>query len=73
MATGEPMAERIFEELRPIFMPNSVAVIGASKVPFKWGAQTIRRLIENGYKGAVYPIHPTEKEIQGLQGRLTWQ
>lgn len=60
------MAERIVEELRPIFLPRSVAVIGASKAPFKWGAQTIRRLIASGYGGAIYPINPTENKIQGL-------
>jgi acyl-CoA synthetase (NDP forming) len=60
------MAGGIIEELRPIFMPRSVAVVGASKAPYKWGAQTIHRLLASGYGGAVYPIHPNEKEIQGL-------
>ncbi len=60
------MAKRIVEELRPIFAPRSLAVIGASKTPFKWGAQTIRRLLESGYGGALYPINPNENEIQGL-------
>ncbi len=61
------MTKNISEQLQPIFNAKSVAVIGASSVPFKWGAQTVYRLINFGFKGAVYPINPTEKEIQGLR------
>jgi acyl-CoA synthetase (NDP forming) len=57
----------ISEQLQPIFNARSVAVIGASSVPFKWGAQTVHRLINFGFQGAVYPINPKEKKIQGLQ------
>jgi acetyltransferase len=57
----------ISEQLQPIFNAKSVAVIGASSAPFKWGAQTVYRLINFGFKGAVYPINPMEKEIQGLK------
>ncbi|MFC1896626.1 acetate--CoA ligase family protein [Thermodesulfobacteriota bacterium] len=60
------MTARIIEQLNPIFSPRSLAVIGASSVPFKWGFQTIQRLIATGYQGAIYPVNPTEKEIQGL-------
>ncbi len=60
------MAKRVVAELDRIFAPKSVAVIGASKTPFKWGAQIIRRLRSSGYGGAVYPINPSENEIQGL-------
>jgi acetyltransferase len=55
----------ISEQLQPIFNARSVAVIGASSVPFKWGAQTVYRLSNFGFNGAIYPIHPTEKKIQG--------
>jgi acyl-CoA synthetase (NDP forming) len=57
----------ISEQLQPIFNARSVAVIGASSVPFKWGAQTVHRLINFGFRGAVYPINPKEKKIQGLR------
>ena len=57
----------ISEQLQPIFNARSVAVIGASSAPFKWGAQTVHRLINFGFHGAIYPIHPKEKDIQGLR------
>ncbi len=60
------MSKSIVDQLNLIFSPRSVAVIGASKSPYKWGAQTIRRLLLTGYKGAIYPINPTESKIQDL-------
>jgi len=60
------MAESITEQLRRIFDPRSVAVVGASGVPHKWGGMMIERLSLAGYRGAIYPINPREKEIQGL-------
>ncbi len=59
------MTKRIVAELDRIFTPMSVAVIGASKSRFKWGAHVIRRLRSSSYAGAVYHINPTEKEVQG--------
>jgi acetate---CoA ligase (ADP-forming) subunit alpha len=61
------MTKHISEQLQPIFNARSVAVIGASSSPFKWGAQTVYRLINFGFNGAIYPIHHTEKVIQGLR------
>lgn len=61
------MANSISEELQSIFNAKSVAVIGASSASFKWGAQTLHRLINFGYHGKVYPINPRETEIQGLR------
>ena len=57
------MTKKIIDELRPIFAPHSVAVIGASSAPFKWGTQTLHRLRTTGYGGALYPINPKEREI----------
>lgn len=57
----------IREQLRPIFSPKSVAVIGASGVPFKWGNDIIRSMQTDGYQGTIYPINPKEKEILGLK------
>jgi acyl-CoA synthetase (NDP forming) len=56
----------ISEQLRPIFMPKSVAVIGASGVPFKWGNDIILSMQTAGYQGAIYPINPREEKILGL-------
>jgi acyl-CoA synthetase (NDP forming) len=52
--------------LRQIFESRSVAVVGASKDPFKAGHQVVRTLLAAGYLGKVYPVNREEKEILGL-------
>jgi acetate---CoA ligase (ADP-forming) len=47
--------------------PASVAVIGASTVLHKAGGRRWRSLVEAGFPGALYPIHPTATEILGHQ------
>ncbi len=51
--------------LSSIFEPSSIAVIGASNNELKWGGIIIKSLL-GGFKGAVYPVNPKEKEVQGL-------
>jgi acyl-CoA synthetase (NDP forming) len=63
---GETLISNISEQLRPIFAPRSVAVIGASAVPFKWGNDVIRSMQTDGYKGTIYPINSREEKILGL-------
>lgn len=41
----------------------SIAIIGASKNRGKFGNKAVRSYANQGYQ--VYPIHPTEKEIEG--------
>ena len=57
----------IREALKPLFEPESIAVIGASNVPTKWGYRMITRPIQSGYRGHIFPINPKEREIQGLK------
>ncbi len=52
--------------LEQVLNAQSVAVVGASKVPTKRGYQTIRTLLDEGYEGAIYPVNPKEKRIMGL-------
>ncbi len=52
--------------LREIFEAKSVAVVGASRDPFKAGHQVVRTLLAVGYAGKIYPVNPNEKEILGL-------
>jgi len=61
------MARRIYEELRPLFEPESIAIIGASKSPYKWGNWMVSRPIVSGYRGRIYPINPKEDSIHGLK------
>ncbi|RPH85963.1 MAG: hypothetical protein EHM66_05120, partial [Deltaproteobacteria bacterium] len=50
----------------PFFNPSSMAVIGASRSPGKGGNIILRNLQKAGFKGAIYPINPTVKEILGM-------
>ena len=45
--------------------PASVAVIGASTVLHKAGGRRWRSMVEAGFSGGLYPIHPTASEILG--------
>jgi acyl-CoA synthetase (NDP forming) len=51
--------------LDPLFNPSSVAVIGASTVLHKTGGRRWRSMVESGFDGPLYPIHPTAPEILG--------
>ncbi|HEY32572.1 MAG TPA: acetyl-CoA synthetase [Dehalococcoidia bacterium] len=60
------MPSDIVKQLDPIFKAKSMAIIGASREPFKWGGRTLLTAMMNGYRGAIYPVNPREKEIHGL-------
>jgi acyl-CoA synthetase (NDP forming) len=55
------------ETFRPLFAPETVAVLGASTKEVAIANTFIRRLKAFGYSGAIYPIHPTAPEIEGLR------
>jgi acyl-CoA synthetase (NDP forming) len=60
------MVKEIVKQLDSIFKPKSVAVIGASNSPGKWGYRMMHNVLASGYRGAVYPVNPNEKEILGV-------
>lgn len=45
-------------DLRPLFEPRSIALIGASRTPGTIGWQILENLVRHGYRGAVYPVNP---------------
>ena len=49
-----------------LFDPSSVAVVGASAVPGKWGCTIVQNLIAAGFEGALYPINPKRGTMHGL-------
>jgi len=56
----------INEELKPLFYPKSVAVIGASNNPAKWGFSIFNDLLIKGFKGDLYPVNKNEERISGI-------
>jgi acyl-CoA synthetase (NDP forming) len=57
----------MLETLRPLFRPETVAVIGASRTPGKHGNRPIVYLRKAGFTGEIYPINPGGGEIEGLK------
>ncbi|MDD5242116.1 MAG: bifunctional acetate--CoA ligase family protein/GNAT family N-acetyltransferase [Sulfuricella sp.] len=51
--------------LNTLFSPKSVAIIGASDRADAVGAIVFKNMLESGFKGALYPINPTHKKVQG--------
>lgn len=53
-------------DLRPLFFPKSIAVVGASRKVGSVGHAVIRNLIYGHYTGVIYPINPQAKGILGV-------
>jgi acetyl coenzyme A synthetase (ADP forming)-like protein len=60
-----PNHDDIVRQMNRIMKPKSVAVIGASAESGKIGNSVMKNLINGGYKGEIYPIHPKADEIMG--------
>ena len=60
-----PNHDDIVRQMNRIMKPKSVAVIGASAENGKIGNSVMKNLINGGYKGEIYPIHPKADEILG--------
>ncbi len=52
--------------LRRLFEPSSVAVLGASEVVTKAGGRPLAYLRETGFAGRVYPINPRHRTLFGF-------
>ena len=57
--------EKLMKDLNKMFKPESVAVIGASNTPGKVGYIIVDNLINDGFKGEIYPVNPKGGEILG--------
>jgi acetyl coenzyme A synthetase (ADP forming)-like protein len=60
-----PSQEVIVRQMNRIMKPDAVAVIGASAENGKIGNSIMKNLINGGYQGAIYPIHPSADAIMG--------
>lgn len=62
-----PSQDDIVKAMNRIMRPGAVAVIGASAEDGKIGNSVMKNLINGGYKGEIYPIHPKADEILGYK------
>jgi acetyl coenzyme A synthetase (ADP forming)-like protein len=60
-----PTEQEILRSMNRIMRPDAVAVIGASPEDGKIGNSVIKNLINGGYQGQIYPIHPKVPEVLG--------
>lgn len=58
--------EQLIESWDKLFNPASVAVVGASNAPGKWGFIIPMNLVVGGYEGKLFMINRSEPSIQGL-------
>ena len=59
------MNTALSDALNRIFCPRSVAVIGASATPSKWGFRIFNRLLSSAPRAAVYPVNRTAESVLG--------
>jgi len=53
-------------DIKLLFEPKSVAVIGVSQEPGKIGYKIMENMIEVGYKGKIYPVNPKGGSALGM-------
>jgi len=58
--------KEILHNLKKLFNPETVAVIGASENPNKLGFHVMKSLTDGGFNGRIAPVNPGSKEIMGI-------
>ena len=66
-ARARPAEADIVQSMNKIMRPDAVAVIGASAEDGKIGNSVMKNLVNGGYQGKIYPIHPKASEILGYK------
>jgi len=55
------------KNLKTLFNPQTIAVIGATNKKGQVGHDLMRNLLSSGYDGIVYPINPSRRSILGVK------
>src|SRR6476660_7967218 len=53
--------------LDPIFLPRTVAVIGATEKPASVGRTVLRNLLEQPFGATIFPINPHRPNVLGIR------
>lgn len=53
-------------DLGPLFAPSTVAIVGASTDPRKFGGMPVHLTQARGFSGRLVPVNPTVDTVQGL-------
>ncbi len=56
----------VISQIEALFSPRSIAIVGVPR-GMKTGKLFLMALLDQGFQGPVYPIHPEAEEIEGLK------
>ncbi len=68
---SQDFMERLPQPLDAIFLPKTVAVIGAKDTPGSVGRTIMANLIAGEFGGKIYPVNPHRTEVLGLKAYPT--
>ncbi len=55
------------KDLRALFEPQSIAVVGASRRTEAVGYAIMKNLVDGGFKGKIFPVNPKATEVLGVK------
>ena len=58
---------KIIQNLKSVFAPKSVAIVGASATPNKIGNVLLKNFLDSKFSGKIYPVNPKYADISGLR------
>ena len=64
--------KEVVERFRPLVEPKTIAVAGASASGVTLGNEIINHVRNFGFKGDIYPIHPSAEQVEGLPAFRTF-
>ncbi len=73
MITDTLCGKPLLKDIEPILNPKSVAVVGATNRAGSVGLAVFSNMLDAGYQGVLYPVHPTARAVHGVRAypRLT--
>ncbi len=66
-AQAEHEKRSIAASLGPLFVPRSIAVIGASNDPDSIGGKLFNNILFEGFEGPLYPVNPNAKVVRSVK------
>ncbi|HSM36071.1 MAG TPA: acetate--CoA ligase family protein [Longimicrobiales bacterium] len=63
---SDPHSPARIDSLRPLLLPGSVAVVGASRDPAAIGHRILAALVEGRFQGRVHPVNPRADSIASV-------
>ncbi|MBK6910378.1 MAG: acetate--CoA ligase family protein [bacterium] len=64
MNTNSPLN---LADVQRVFNPSSIAVLGASRQPGTIGRDMLRKILDFGFNGIVYPVNPSAKFVHSMR------